>query len=188
MEENLVIQEKDIKNKTFEIRGVKIMLDVDLATFYGYETKDFNRKLKSKINRFPSEKYMFELTKEEMMDVIQKNPRLDTLKHSTTTPKAFTQFGILMLASALNSPVAVKISLQLVDVFFAYQNKISKVEQMELDLQNVKLVINKLLEELSSVKKFNSNAEQRFQMLFELVNHVTDKKDDSKNKIGFKLD
>ena len=102
MEENLVIQEKDIKNKTFEIRGVKIMLDVDLATFYGYETKDFNRKLKSKINRFPSEKYMFELTKEEMMDVIQKNPRLDTLKHSTTTPKAFTQFGILMLASALN--------------------------------------------------------------------------------------
>ena len=84
--------------------------------------------------------------------------------------------------------MAVKISLQLVDVFFAYQNKISKVEQMELDLQNVKLVINKLLEELSSVKKFNSNAEQRFQMLFELVNHVTDKKDDSKNKIGFKLD
>ena len=68
----VLINEENIKNKIYTIRGQKVMLDSDLAEIYGYSTKDFNRQVKNNIDKFPSD-FMFQLTKEEIFFVRCKN-------------------------------------------------------------------------------------------------------------------
>lgn len=98
-EKNLMVQEK-IENKIFLIRGKKIMLDRDLAELYGVETKVFNQAVKRNKKRFP-EDFMFQLTEKEY--VVTNCDHLKILKFSYQLPYAFTEQGVAMLSSVLNS-------------------------------------------------------------------------------------
>ena len=98
------------------IRGQKVMLDADLADLYGVTTKRLNEQVKRNRERFPAD-FMFPLTAEEKAEVVAKCDHLNRLKFSPTLPYAFTEHGALMLASVLNSPAAVQVSLQIVRVF-----------------------------------------------------------------------
>ena len=122
---NEIILKDDIKieDMIYEIRGKKVMLDSDLAMLFGYQTKDLNRNVKNNINRFPSN-YCFKLTEEEY-DSLRCN--FFTLKngrgeHRKYLPYAFTEYGITMLAGILKSDLAVKMSLQIVNVFITMKN------------------------------------------------------------------
>lgn len=83
------------------------MLDRDLAELYGIETKYLNRQVKRNLDRFPGE-FMFQLTKKEKNERVTNWHRLDSLKHSSNLPYVFTEYGIVMLASVLNSEQAVR--------------------------------------------------------------------------------
>jgi len=98
------------------IRDQNVILDADLAVLYGVSTKALNQAVKRNRERFPDD-FMFRLTPAEKEEVVTGCDRLERLKFSPTLPHAFTEHGALMVASVLNSPVAIRVSIWIVRVF-----------------------------------------------------------------------
>ena len=96
-----------IERKILLIRGEKVMLDADLAALYGVTTKRLNEQVKRNRERFPND-FMFQLTEEEKAEVVANCDHLKRLKFSPALPYAFTEHDAIMLASVLNSPLAVQ--------------------------------------------------------------------------------
>ena len=121
-----MIEEINIENLIYEIRGKQVMLDSDVAMLFGYTTKDLNRNVKNNKERFP-ENYCFKLTKEEYESLRCKNFTLEKGKgqHRKYYPYVFTEYGITMLAGLLKSDVAVKASLKIVNTFIEMRKYIS---------------------------------------------------------------
>ena len=95
---NELIHPRNLANLVFEFRGVKVMIDVDLAALYETETKRLRQQVRRNQARFPVD-FMFELSREEKEQLIFTSPRLVSLKHSSVNPIAFTEQGIAMLSS-----------------------------------------------------------------------------------------
>ena len=98
------------------IRGQRVMLDADLAQLYGVSTKALNQAVKRNRNRFPQD-FMFKLTPTEKAEVVTNCDHLKRLKYSSSLPNAFTEHDAVMLASLLNSPIAVAASIHVVRAF-----------------------------------------------------------------------
>jgi ORF6N domain len=98
------------------IRGLRVMLDADLAGLYGVTTKRLNEQVKRNRDRFPAD-FMFQLTAGEKAEVVAHCDHLRRLRFSPVLPYAFTEHGAVMLASVLNSTVAVHTSIQIVRAF-----------------------------------------------------------------------
>jgi len=143
------------------------MIDRDLAELYGVETRRLNEQVKRNIERFPNE-FMFQLTKDEKTWVIANCDHLSKLKFSRTNPYAFTEHGTLMLASILNTEVAIQTSIHIVKAF---------VELRELIQTNSELSAK--LEKLE--KKYDKQFNVVFKALKQLINNPKPKR----RKIGF---
>jgi len=112
-----LIDEAFLKSRIHTIRGLKVMLDADLATIYGYETKAFNRQVKNNIEKFDGD-FRFQLTKEEYNEILRcKNCTLEQGKYSKFLPFAFTEQGIYMLMTVLKGERAVAQSKALIRLF-----------------------------------------------------------------------
>jgi len=98
------------------IRGQRVMLDADLAKLYGVSTKALNQAVKRNRDRFPDD-FMFRLSATEKTEVVTNCDHLKRLKYSPALPNAFTEHGAVMLASLLNSPIAVAASIHVVRAF-----------------------------------------------------------------------
>ena len=112
------INTSDIESLIYCIRGVQVMLDKDLATLYGVETRIINQAVKRNTRRFPSD-FMFQLTKEECSKsqfVILNGKRGQNLKF---LPYAFTESGIAMLSSVLKSQTAIEVNIRIMRTFIA---------------------------------------------------------------------
>ena len=94
------------------------MIDRDLAELYGVETKRLNEAVKRNIERFP-ERFRFQLTKEEMAELVANCDRFNRLKHSTVRSYAFTEQGVAMLSTVLRSETAIRVSIRIMDAFVA---------------------------------------------------------------------
>lgn len=106
-----------IQTKIFEIRGSKVMLDFDLAELYNVETRVLKQAVKRNIDRFP-EDFMFQLRKDEWLELITICDNLpSTIKFSPVTPLAFTEQGVAMLSSVLNSSHAIHINIAIMRAF-----------------------------------------------------------------------
>jgi len=117
-----------IERSILMIRGQKVMLDRDLAQLYGVETRALNQSVRRNIDRFP-EDFMFRLTREEIMRISQfvissVHPGVKTLKFSKNV-MAFTEHGVAMLSSVLNSPRAVQVNIQIMRTFAKLREIIS---------------------------------------------------------------
>lgn len=95
-----IISESDLKSKIYIIRGVQVMLDIDLAEIYGYETKRFNEQVKNNIERFDDD-FRFQLTDAEVKDLWSKISTTNISLMSRSLPYAFTEQGIYMLMTVL---------------------------------------------------------------------------------------
>jgi hypothetical protein len=118
-----------IEQSILLIRGQKVMLDRDLARLYGVETRALNQAVRRNIDRFP-EDFMFRLTREEIMRISQfvissAHPGVKTLKFSKNV-MAFTEHGVAMLSSVLNSPRAVQVNVQIMRTFAKLREIISQ--------------------------------------------------------------
>jgi phage regulator Rha-like protein len=109
------IPQERIEQKIFVIRGQKVMLDRDLARLYGVSTGRFNEQVKRKIKRFP-EDFMFQLTKEELKILISQFA-ISRWGGLRKLPYAFTEQGVSMLSSVLNSERAIQVNIAIVRVF-----------------------------------------------------------------------
>ena len=116
MAKNSIIPIETITDKIFEIRDQKVMVDRDLATLYNVPTKALNQAVKRNSARFPDD-FMFKLTKEERNELVTKCDRLSNLKHSSVMPNVFTESGVAMLSSVLNSEQAALINVQIIRAF-----------------------------------------------------------------------
>jgi hypothetical protein len=116
MNELIIINNTDIQDKIFTIRGVQVMFDRDLATLYQVETKVFNQAVKRNIERFP-ENFRFQLNENEKNELVTNCDRFNSLKHSSSLPYAFTEFGVSMLSSILKSDIAIEISIKIIESF-----------------------------------------------------------------------
>lgn len=113
--ESDIVKINSVENKIIEVRGEKVLLDSDVAALYGVKTMRVNEAVKNNPEKFP-EGYIFKLTKEEKSEVIENfdNP---TLKFSPTTPTAFTEKGLYMLATILKSERATQTTIAIVETF-----------------------------------------------------------------------
>jgi len=105
-----------IQNKIFEIRGLKVILDKDLALMYEVTTGNLNKAVKRNADRFPND-FMFQLTNEEF-DLIFQNGT-SSWGGTRKSPYAFTEYGVAMLAGLLNSTKAIEVNILIVRAFVA---------------------------------------------------------------------
>ena len=156
-----IVSEEAIQNKIYTVRGYKVMLDVDLAEIYGYETKNFNRQVKNNMAKFEGDEFMFRLTKDEWENLRCKN-FTSSWGGSRYLPLAFTEQGIYMLMTVLRGELAIKQSRALVRTFkrmkdYIWDNRelIGQREYIQLSMQTAENIrdIQKLKLDMCSVEK-----------------------------------
>ncbi len=106
----------DIAKLIVVIRDQQVLIDRDIAMLYKVETKVLNQKVKRNVARFP-ERFRFQLTKQEMQELVTNCDRFNSLKHSSSCPYAFTEQGISMLSAVVTSKKAVDTSIKIMDAF-----------------------------------------------------------------------
>jgi len=173
MSNEISIPEEVILTKIYFIREQKVMLDNDLAELYQVETKQLKRQVKRNLERFP-EDFMFELTKEEY-DFLRS--QIGTLKrgaHSKYLPIVFTEQGVSMLSSVLNSKQAINVNIQIMRIF-------AKVRQILTDNLSVKL-------EIEEIKKKLENQDKNIELVFSYLDELIEKQENPqpRKKIGYK--
>jgi hypothetical protein len=156
-----------IENRIYQIRGKKVMLDVDLASLYRVLTKVLNQAVKRNTKRFPDD-FMFRLTETEKKEVVTNCDHLNRLKFSPHLPLAFTEQGVAMLSSILNSERAIMVNIQIMRAFvklrragLTYAHLKRKIEEME--------------------KKYDS----KFGIVFNAIKQLMAPPDAPKRSIGF---
>ena len=115
-----------IKSRIFTVRGSQVMVDRDLAELYGVQTKVLNQAVKRNANRFPPE-FMFVLAKDEMDELVTNCDRFASVKHSSSPMRAFSEHGVIMVASVLKSVIAAQISVRITRVFVAMRKALASV-------------------------------------------------------------
>ena len=146
-----------IQRLIFEIRGQQVMLDRDLAMLYGVETKVLNQAVRRNLNRFPPD-FMFTLKLSEYQEVVTNCDRFASLKYSSVMPHAFTEHGIIMLASVLRSEVAIQMSVQITRAFVAMRQYISlppqeRLKQLEQKVDSIKEYIEEILSDQNDINE-----------------------------------
>ena len=132
-----------IQSKIYEIRGQRVMLDFDLAEMYGTETKRLKQAVRRNLKRFEGEDFMFELTREELSrtQIVTLNKgRGNNFKYM---PFAFTELGVAMLSSVLNSDTAIEINRGIMRAFVAIRQMLSTpisspVEKLQQEVKELK--------------------------------------------------
>ena len=132
----IAIPAEVVMSKIYIIREQKVMLDEDLAQLYGVETKRLNEQVKRNIDRFP-EDFMFQLDEKEFADLKSQNAT-SSWGGRRKLPSAFTEHGVLMLSSVLNSKQAIKVNIQIMriytrirEILLAHKDVFIRVEQFE---------------------------------------------------------
>ena len=159
-----------IQNKIHEIRGQKVMLDFDLAEMYGTETAQLKRAVRRNIERFEGDDFMFELTKEELsrcqFGILNKG-RGSNFKYK---PFAFTELGVAMLSSVLNSEIAIEVNMGIMRAFVAVRQLIAnsptdKIGEIKNELKELKEYIKEMFTDQNDI-----NEDTRMQL--ELINQT----------------
>ncbi len=161
-----IVPIEKITSKIYQIRGIKVMLDRDLADLYEVETGQLKRAVRRNIDRFPDD-FMFEINKDEFK-ILRCQIGTSSWGGVRYAPMAFTEQGVAMLSSILKSKRAVQVNIQIMRVF-------TRLRQMLLDNEDIR----KELEELKQL------TEHRFQIVFETLDQLLTVESKPKKKIGF---
>lgn len=144
-----------IEDKIFIFRGQKVMIDRDLAELYEVPTYRLNEAVKRNFNRFPAE-FMFKLNKAETNELIANCDRFRLLKHASSPPKVFTEYGVVMLSSVLKSAKAVAINIEIVKVFVRLKQYLIEHKDLAEQITQLKnYFIQYVKDNNSEVKKIN---------------------------------
>lgn len=174
--ETSMIPYETVVSKIYLIRGQKVMLDRDLAKLYNVETKQLKRQVNRNIERFPKD-FMFELSEDEFQ---KWRSQFGTSNSSEKmglryAPYAFTEQGVAMLSSVLNSKKAIEVNIEIIRAF-------TRIRQVLTENTELRLAIEKL------EKKTNNNT-KNIEVVFQYLDELIEKKDNSKPRksIGYKI-
>ena len=152
------------------------MLDRDLADMYGVETRVLNQAIKRNAKRFPSD-FMFQMTSEELSDwksqnVISNKEKMGLRK----SPNVFTEQGVAMLSSVLNSETAIEVNIRIIRVFIRIRQMLNEHTELRLEVEKIK-------------KKLD-NQDKNMEVVFRYLDELLQKKDQSqleRQSIGYKI-
>ncbi len=169
-----IIPDEVVINKIYFLRNQKVMLDRDLATLYGIETRVLKQAVRRNIVRFP-EDFMFELTKEEFENWRSQFATSNSDKMGLRyAPMVFTEHGVLMLSSVLSSEKAIQTNIQIIRIF-------TKIRQMLVDTTELRL-------DVETIKKKIENQGKNIELVFQYLDKLIEKKETKieRAKIGYK--
>jgi hypothetical protein len=170
MIEKISIPEEVIVSKIYLIKGQKVMLDRDLAEMYGIETKRLNEQVKRNIDRFPDD-FMFQLTQKEFKDLKSQNAT-SSWGGTRKLPSAFTEYGVLMLSSVLNSPTAIQVNIRIMRVYARLREMLLTHKDILLKLQQLE---NQVAENSADI-----------QMIFTALKQLLNPPKEPRKRIGFR--
>ncbi len=176
-----MLTERKIENRIFTIRNQKVMIDKDLAELYNVPTSRLNEAVKRNIKRFPDD-FMFKLTKDELNELIANCDRFQNLKHSPTTPNVFTEQGVAMLSSVLNSERAVAINIEIIRTFVKLRQYALMNTEKSKEIEELRKMLMLHIEHTD--KKFAEHDEMIAQIIT-VLNNLLEKPRETK-QVGFK--
>lgn len=166
--------EERIFSSIYEIRGQKVMLDADLAEMYGVETRTLNQAVKRNNDRFP-EDFMFQLTSAEWENL--KSQIVTSRSHSgwggrRNAPFAFTEQGVAMLSSVLNSKQAIAVNIHIMRVF--------------VKMRTIATGYSELLEQINELRQSDERQEEAIDNLYRVIKELVEPVYKERHQIGFK--
>lgn len=181
-----------IKHRIYEVRGLRVMLDRDLAELYNVETRALNQAVRRNIDRFP-EDFMFVMTEDEMnawkSQIVMSNSIRMGMRRP---PVVFAELGIAMLSSVLRSETAIQVNINIMRAFVAIRHAIGawqgvnlKVEQLSHKVDNLNARVDEILHEQNE-----NNMEMAVQInaLNDALDQLREKPSTPRKRIGFKQD
>ena len=180
-----------IQSKIYEIRGQKVMLDRDLAEMYGVLTKALNQAVKRNIDRFPSD-FMFQLTNEETQNWKSQIVTSNSIKMGMRrNPYAFTELGVAMLSSVLNSKTAIQINMGIMRAFVAVRQMLSN--PIERRFETIETQVKELKQYMEEVLIDQNDINEHTLVQLELINQPLaelqskNKVFEERKRIGYRL-
>ncbi len=183
-----------IQSKIYEIRGQRVMLDRDLATIYGVETKTLNQSVKRNLKRFEGDDFMFRLTKDEALfarsrsQIVTLNKRGSNIKY---LPYAFTELGVAMLSSVLKSETAISVNREIMRAFVEFRHMAATlslpssnadVAQLRKDFEELKLDIEDILRDQNDI---NESTRAQLDAISIALTELQSKEPRKRRPIGF---
>jgi hypothetical protein len=167
-----LIPDEEIRHKIHVLRGLKVILDKDLAEMYGVKPTRLREQLKRNKDRFP-ENFMFQLTNEEVNLLVSQNA-IPSRKHlGGSLPFVFTEHGVLMLANVLKSTQAIQMSIRIIEIF---------VKSRELLLWHQEVLLK-----LELMEKRLLTHDEELKVIFSYIKELLQPAEATRNPIGFKI-
>jgi len=166
MNEGGILQERII-SKISVVRGKKVMLDSDLANLYEVPTKVLNQSVKRNIRRFPKD-FMFRITKNEYAILRSQFVTLKQGRHRKYLPYVFTEQGVAMLSSVLNSERAIEVNIAIMKTFVKLREMLSTHEELK-----------------EKIEQMESRYDYQFKVVFDAIKQLLEPEEKPKRRIGF---
>ena len=207
MNDKLSVINDTIENIIYDVRGVKVMLDYDLAAIYGVETRTLNQAVKRNQERFPVD-FMFRLNDSEWSELnrnfLNVSMRSQIViasankRNKSQTPYAFTEHGAVMLASVLRSPSAIQMSVMVTRAFIAMRQALAsmrsydlKLEQLSHKVDQLNAHVEEILHDQNDINQqqslFNDELALQIEVINDALDQLREKKSEPSRPIGFKL-
>ncbi|MDP3057360.1 MAG: ORF6N domain-containing protein [bacterium] len=171
-DQSIILVNETIESKIFFIRGKKVIFDRDLAELYGVETRILNRVVRRNMDRFPEE-FMFQLNKKEV-EIWQSQFLISQIGTSSwggtrKAPLVFTEHGVAMLSSVLNSKRAIQVNIQIIKTFIKLKEMIATNRELRIKIEGLE-------------KKYDKS----FKIVFDTLRKLFKEKENNPQKrIGF---
>ncbi|MDD5205074.1 MAG: ORF6N domain-containing protein [Desulfobacterales bacterium] len=170
MEHSVAVE--SIVSRIYFIRGERVLLDRDLAVLYGVKTKALKQAVRRNSKRFP-EDFMFELKKEESLSLRSQNVTLKRGEHSKYLPYAFTEQGVAMLSSILNSESAIEVNIAIMRAFVRLRKLASSYEVIERKLKEIENCLE--------------DHDEKIEAVFEAIRQLMTPPEKPSKRIGFEV-
>lgn len=161
------VEEIDVTKLIVIVREQQVLIDRDIAMLYGVETRTLNQSVKRNIKRFP-ERFRFQLTKQEMQELITNCDRFESMKHVPSLPYAFTEQGISMLSAVITSQTAIDMSIRIMDAFVGMRRFISANAKVLQRLDRVEM------QQLEN-KQWREQTDSKIEQILETIEERTPK-------------
>ncbi|QIU93094.1 ORF6N domain-containing protein [Bacteroides faecium] len=181
-----------IQSKIYDIRGQKVMIDRDLAEMYGVETRVLNQAVKRNIDRFPLD-FMFQLTDEETGNWKSQIVMTNSVKMGIRrNPYVFTELGVAMLSSVLNSKTAIQINMSIMRAFVAVRQlllnpPVSPIHELQNEVKELKEYIEEVFADYNDI---NEDTQTQLELINQTLAELQAQKvlaDKPRNPIGFPI-
>ena len=171
-QKDILIPDEIVMNKIYYIRGYKVMIDSDLGELYGVETRVSNQAVNRNIERFP-EDFMFCLDEKEW-EILKSQTHMSNWGGRRKSPYVFTEHGVLMLSSVLNSKNAIQVNIRIMRIFLKIRQILGDNTELRLDIEQIKRKLN--------------NQNQNIELVFKYLDELIEKQEKPKKSspIGFR--